>query len=61
MKTISNSTTIGLAIESVDGFSRVFQTLRQQTALRGGKWKHPEQLHAAHPFARLFYPQTTNL
>gem|GEM_PF-7043417 len=37
MKTISNSTTIGRAIESVDGFSCVFQTLRQQTALRGAE------------------------
>ncbi len=35
MKTKINSTAIGRAMESVDGFSRVFQTLRQQTALRG--------------------------
>ena len=35
MKTKSNSTTIDRAIQTIDGFSRVFQTIRQQTALRG--------------------------
>ncbi len=35
MKQKSNSTTIARAIQTVDGFSGVFQTIRQQTALRG--------------------------
>jgi integrase/recombinase XerD len=35
MKTKSEFTTLERAIQTVDGFSRVFTTLRQQTALRG--------------------------